>query len=60
MLYTKEASVTDPDAHQSEMQNPDPHQSEKGHFGALEDPNLQKVSDRIRICIKLKVRSHKQ
>jgi hypothetical protein len=41
----------DPDPHQSEKQHPDPHQREKvealdGQFGALEGPNLEKVSDR--------------
>jgi hypothetical protein len=39
--------------------DPDPHLSEKlkaleGHFGALEGPNLEKASARIRIRIKLK------
>jgi hypothetical protein len=51
----------DPDPHQSKKQDPDLHQSEKvealeGHFGALEGPNLEKVSGGIRIRIKLKGR----
>ncbi len=46
----------DPDPHQSKKQDPDLHQSEKvetleGHFGALEGPNLEKVSGGIRIRI---------
>jgi len=41
--------------------DPDPHRSGKvdaleGHFGALEGPNLEKVSGKIRIHIKLKGR----
>jgi hypothetical protein len=53
----------DPDPDHSEKQDsdPDPHRSEKvealeGHFGALEGPNMEKVSGRIRIRIKLKGR----
>jgi hypothetical protein len=53
----------DPDAHQSGKPDPDPdpHQSEKvealeGHFGALEGPNLEKVSGRIRIRIQIRLK----
>jgi hypothetical protein len=58
---TQQSGKTDPDPHQSEKQDPDPHQSEKvealeDHFGALEGPNLEKVSGtgRIRTRTKLK------
>jgi hypothetical protein len=54
----------EPDPHRSEKQDPDPHHSEKvealeGHFGALEGPNMEKVSGRIqiRICINFKGRA---
>jgi hypothetical protein len=44
--------------------DPDPNQSKKaealkGHFGALEGPNLVKVSGRIRIRIRIKVKRRK-
>jgi hypothetical protein len=55
--------MLDPDRHKSEKQDPDPdpHQSEKvevleGHFGTLKGPNLEKVSGRIQIRIRLEGR----
>jgi hypothetical protein len=47
-----------PDPHQNEKQDPDPHQREKvealeDHFGALDGPNLENASGRIRIRVKL-------
>ncbi len=49
----------DPDPHQSGKKDSDPHQSEmveasQSHCGALEGQNLEKVSVRIQIRIKLK------
>ncbi len=47
-----------PDPHHSEKHDPDLHQSEKvealeDHFGALDGPNLENASGRIRIRVKL-------
>jgi hypothetical protein len=51
----------DPHPHQSEKQYPDPHPSEKvetleGHFEALEGPNLEKASVKIRIWIRTHIK----
>jgi hypothetical protein len=52
----------DPDRHQSGKLDPNRHQSEKeealkGHFGALEGPNLEKVSGRIQIRVRIKLKA---